>query len=379
MVRVHNIGPSRKSLMKSALGESLGKGLANFTNNYFAGKALDDVINNKDYLSADMSQRASRLESALRPFGEYGEQVLKNRIGIEQQLQQEQEVKKQEGLQKQKAKVFAKSLKNEPLTQEEEQLLSPEEHLAIAKHKQALEIAKTRKPSVEIYNQTPLDKNLLPNNLSYIKQNQQKSSAAKEIKNQLPILKQSIEKLKDRGVGSYAKQFGSNLPVVSKVVDQAMNENEQAISSTVKNALLGLADTKGLRLTDQKLQWLTNAYPSPFKNYEANKKGYEILEKTIEYLENIGDAQQQLLQDLQQNGQGIPANFPDILEERLKPIADDFDKLTSEARKLDIQEDEGNQDSDEFVTVINPKTGKGKRIPKSQVDAAIKAGGKLQK
>lgn len=377
MVQIH--GPSRKDLLKESLGQTLGQGLANFTNTYFAGKALDKTLNNPEYEDAPLSKRSSMLEQAMRPYGEYGEQTLKSRIGIEQQVQQEKEQKKQMDLEKKKSAVFAKSIKNEPLTPEEELLLSPEEHLAVAKHKQALDIASLKKPAVQIYNQTPLDKSLLPTNLKYIQKNQEKASAAKEIKNQLPILKQSIENLKDRGVGSYVKQAASNIPGISKVVDQTMNENEQAISTTVKNALLGLADTKGLRLTDQKLQWLTNAYPSPFKNYEANKKGYEILEKTIQYLENIGNAQQELLQEFQQTGQGIPANFPEIMEEKLKPIADDFDKLTSEARSLDIQEDEGSTpETDEFVIILSPQ-GKQKRIPKNQVNAAIKAGGKIKK
>ena len=90
MVQIHNIGPSRKELLRESLGQSLGKGLANFTNSYFAGKALDDVINNKEYENMEPSQRISKLERAMQPFGEYGAETLKNRIGIEQQVQQEQ-------------------------------------------------------------------------------------------------------------------------------------------------------------------------------------------------------------------------------------------------------------------------------------------------
>ncbi len=139
MVRIHNIGPSRKSLMQSALGESIGKGLANFTNQYFAGKALDDVINDPDYESAPMSERASRLERSMSRYGDYGAQTLKNRIGIEQQLQQEQEAKQQESLQKKKAPIISKALQGEKLTEQEEKLLSPQEIMGIAKHNQARE------------------------------------------------------------------------------------------------------------------------------------------------------------------------------------------------------------------------------------------------
>lgn len=91
MVQFHRMGPSRKELMKESLGRSIGQGLSTFINNYFAGKALDDVINNKEFENAPMSERSSRLERALRPYGQYGANMLQNRIGIEQQLAQERE------------------------------------------------------------------------------------------------------------------------------------------------------------------------------------------------------------------------------------------------------------------------------------------------
>lgn len=145
MVQFINLPQSARGKLSDSLGQSIGGGLANFTGNYFANKKLEEVLNDPSMKNAELSERQTRLQSALSPYGQYGQNVLQKRLGIEQQIQQEQEQKKQNELQKKKSAVFSKSLKNEPLTPEEELLLAPEEQLAIAKHKQALDIANLRK------------------------------------------------------------------------------------------------------------------------------------------------------------------------------------------------------------------------------------------
>lgn len=140
MVQFVNLPVSRKELLKEQLGMSLGKGLADFANNYFANKSMEEVINDPSLKEAPVSERLSRLQSALTPYGETGMQVLQNRLGIEQQRAQEQQKSQQEALIKKKAPVFAKALRKEPLTEEETNLLSPEEQLSIAKHHQAIEL-----------------------------------------------------------------------------------------------------------------------------------------------------------------------------------------------------------------------------------------------
>lgn len=113
MVQIH--GLSRRALLQESLGQSLGQGLANFTNTYFAGKALDKVLENPEYENAPMSKRTSMLEQAMRPYGEYGLQNLKTRIGIEQQVQQEQE-----------QKVLSKIAQRKEVSEKELSKLSPE-------------------------------------------------------------------------------------------------------------------------------------------------------------------------------------------------------------------------------------------------------------
>lgn len=139
MVQIHNLGPSRKSLLRESMGQSLGQGLSSFVNNYFAGKALDEVTKDSSFQNGSMGERASKLEQAMRPYGEYGANVLKNRMGIEQQLAQEAQQKQMQALQKKKAPLIARALKGEDLSDEEMGMFTPEEQLAIAKHNQVRE------------------------------------------------------------------------------------------------------------------------------------------------------------------------------------------------------------------------------------------------
>lgn len=88
-VQIIQGGKSRTGKLAESLGESLGQGLGSFLTMYGANKSLDKVLNNPQLQNAPMSQRLSALETALRPYGEYGQNILKNRLAIEQQQQSE--------------------------------------------------------------------------------------------------------------------------------------------------------------------------------------------------------------------------------------------------------------------------------------------------
>lgn len=81
--------PKRSELQKEMLGESIGKGLSDFLNNYYANKALEGVESSKDYKNAPISEKTSKLERALTPFGQTGLDTLQRRIGIEERRYQE--------------------------------------------------------------------------------------------------------------------------------------------------------------------------------------------------------------------------------------------------------------------------------------------------
>ena len=87
---------SRSGKLGDLLGSALGKGLSNFTNNYYANKDLEKVLNDKSLEGAPSAKKLSALERALAPHGEVGKNLFQNRLLIEQQEQQEKKLKQQE-------------------------------------------------------------------------------------------------------------------------------------------------------------------------------------------------------------------------------------------------------------------------------------------
>lgn len=122
MVQFFRGGPSRAQLQADILAPALGEGLGNMTSTYFANDSLDRVLNDKSYAKKPLSERWAALQRAGAPYGEKGQKLLQQRLGIEQQYEQE----KQQSQEKRQQGILAKALRNEPISPEEEQQLSPE-------------------------------------------------------------------------------------------------------------------------------------------------------------------------------------------------------------------------------------------------------------
>jgi hypothetical protein len=73
------------------LGEALGMGLGNGINTYFANRSLDSVLQDKALKDAPLSEKFSKLQSAMQPYGEKGQELLQQRLQIEQQAMQEEQ------------------------------------------------------------------------------------------------------------------------------------------------------------------------------------------------------------------------------------------------------------------------------------------------
>lgn len=124
-------GGSPRGQLAGVLGEALGMGLGELTGQYFANKSLEGVLNDETLKDAPMSERAGKLESALRPYGKRGESILQKRLQIEQQAEQE----------------FASSLipklqRGEELTEKEASRLPPSMQLEYIKIKEKKSEAK---------------------------------------------------------------------------------------------------------------------------------------------------------------------------------------------------------------------------------------------
>lgn len=73
------------------LGMSLGQGLGNGLNTFFANRSLDSVMKDKALDGAPQSKKLEALRIALSPYGEKGQEIFQQRMQIEQQEQNEME------------------------------------------------------------------------------------------------------------------------------------------------------------------------------------------------------------------------------------------------------------------------------------------------
>ena len=80
---------NQKGQLSDALGMSLGKGLGNALNTHFANRSLNSVLHDKALEGAPTSKKLQALHSALAPYGKKGQEILAQRMQIEQQEQAE--------------------------------------------------------------------------------------------------------------------------------------------------------------------------------------------------------------------------------------------------------------------------------------------------
>ncbi len=144
MVGFVNVGPNRSGKLADLLGSALGQGLGSFSNSYFANKALEGVINDKELSNAEPHEKLGRLQSALAPFGELGQNMFNQRLKVEEARLANEKLKREKEDQKLKTtkelltnQAVNKLLKGEELTDQEENLIPANVRLHLDKKTQS--------------------------------------------------------------------------------------------------------------------------------------------------------------------------------------------------------------------------------------------------
>lgn len=90
--------PDVQAEMNNQIAGTLGQGIGNFITHRNANKALEQVLSDPNLKDAPVSQKLDVLTRKLSPYGEVGQSILGARLGIEQQMIQEKQQKKDESL-----------------------------------------------------------------------------------------------------------------------------------------------------------------------------------------------------------------------------------------------------------------------------------------
>ncbi len=190
-----------------------------------------------------------------------------------------------------------------------------------------------------------------------INKNVEAGLKAKKLLAEAPKLKEAIKNLGQKGQGW--KSYASALPGGTSITERAFDEDEQTISSIVKESLVKSGDLAGLRLTDYKLKYLETASPSPYKSEEANMAAYKLWEDRQKLSAKVLDAQNELLTELSEAGATtLPPDWDRQLEERMENLGlnKDLDNLVEKAKKVDKIDEE--KKPNEKVRVKDKKSGR---------------------
>lgn len=309
------------------LANALGQGLGNGLNTFFANRSLDSVLKDKSLENKPVSEKLQALQSALSPYGEKGQQILQQRMQIEQQKYQEGELKKQEALQRIKGKALGKYLEGGSLTPEEQELFTPQEFVAMHKAKnpkalggltgQAVPPEVSQKIDTILQSmpnatadelEIALDKGGIPpvykkgyienrrrdqerETEHDIKFHQESSEFDKSIRThantarrQLPLIENGIKSVSEGKIkpSSLANVFGFFGETGKKIGNALLSGDESALLASIPEFLEGRKELFGVRLSDADLKILQDKLPDIGKNAEANLSILNLMKKAAE-------------------------------------------------------------------------------------------------
>lgn len=309
------------------LADSLGMGLGNGLNTYFANRSLDSVMQDKSLESAPLSKKMEALQSAASPYGQKGQEILQQKFQAVQQGMQEKQIEEQKQTQKQKGLALNKYFNEGSLTPEEQSLFTPQEFTAIYK-------AKNQKPAggvtsqpippdisqkiTGILNQSPdLDADELKNVMDTVgippvysngyienrRRTQQTSSEhdikfhqesaefdkslrnnASTAKKQIPLIDNTIKSVKEGKIkpSSMANLFGFFGETGKKIADAFLSKDEGALKHAIPEFLEGRKELFGVRLSDADLRLLQDKLPDLGKSKDANLSILDLMKRAAE-------------------------------------------------------------------------------------------------
>jgi hypothetical protein len=417
MVQVINTeNPQGK--LSEMLGMSLGQGLGNGLNTFFANRSLESVMKDKSLENAPQSQKLEAIRSALSPYGEKGQEIFKQRMEIEQQEQKE----KQEKTNLQKGDILRRRLEGKPVSEKEKGMFTPQEELAIAQHHQAIELQNLKNQGAK---PTQASQPINPDQLNKIKDVRQtpEYEAASPSKKYRMLTDNGVSKENAEAESKIYAEEEKNKPggefsklrekTVADLVSKAFEKRSEAedlkynfdtarkaingdiqepgIMAAIKNDPWGqlylgltpdeatlqaankklLSGTKGIfgnKPTEREIFLLLNSMlPSIGKTKEANLAGLDVIEKA----NDLAILHSDLIDQITDGGSKYVPNLEHQVNERMKPIIGKFRDELELANKTYNSPSQGNKnDSNNQKIKVKAPNGSVGFMTQEQIDSA---------
>ncbi len=238
---------NRQGRLAEQLGLDASKDIGDNLNTFFANRSLNSVIQDKALENAPQSKKLEALRSALSPYGEKGQQILQQRMAIEQQEMNE---KQQEVLGRftEGQKVSAKDLSK----------LSPENQLKV------MQIQKNRQIGRSVYDS--LIKSGYPEETARIWQGQMENAPTG---GQTDVIRQVNDLIRRSKAGKGLSDQGSS------------SEEDQELNDIISTQDEGLTPSERVKRESERFkigQPIRQEAGSKLRSFARNKERLGILE-----------------------------------------------------------------------------------------------------
>lgn len=128
-----------RNRLSEMLGMSLGQGIGNGLNTYFANRSLESVLQDKALEGAPQSKKLEALRSALSPYGEKGQEIFQQRMMIDKQEREEEELARTEA----EKEVLGRIISGEKVSPKDMGKISPQNQLKVHEFQQRREVGRS--------------------------------------------------------------------------------------------------------------------------------------------------------------------------------------------------------------------------------------------
>lgn len=197
--------------------------------------------------------------------------------------------------------------------------------------------ASANKPLNPKGSQSAYDKEREKNTAKFVSTALENGRQAREVLDELPAVEKAIrEEGKSKGFFGRALNY---LPGASLWY----NKNEALIDGVSKTIVTDFTNMKGLKLTDQKLNWLRGVMFSPWKTMQANLESLGYIRRLLEIKAKYGDEVSKIEQEYRSKNEPIPSNIDSIVESRVHNLARECDNILTEAANNGVSVGVGSQ------------------------------------
>jgi len=338
------------------LGMSLGQGIGNGLNTYFANRSLESVLQDKALEGAPQSKKLEALRSALSPYGEKGAELFNQRLQIDQMETQEAKAKeeKKEALEKEqrlfKHQKELQELKNTGKTMAAGERPVNEQQLDAINKAHATpgyeDMTEGQKYNTLVQNGVSTTNAIKEATLASQQKTRESQDVERAYKSQEDFINDTTNAYK-----SFETEFKPRLLQMSNIRDEELisptasvfldslgiplgalsDPSSELYQKLSQDLLKGLPETYGSRILKVEVDNFLKTIPTLMNSADGRRMITSNMLKLGEMKEVYYNAMRQQQRDYLDNNKPLPRDFQQVVFDQVKP---QIDRINNEFVKL---------------------------------------------